>query len=223
MHCNDIQRQLDDYLDCNLSGPEQSAIDQHLQRCHVCRAKFAQAQRLKLALHTMPVTPPRRGYEQRVLGFLQTPPHPSPRFHVPLWFATGFATAMFMIVALWFMLSPGNRPDKQISAVTLHVIPQQIRKVDLIFNSPAHIQRAILRIELPADVELEGYEQRRILEWQTELKQGSNRLSLPLIAKGQSDGTLTASISAKGKTRTFRVHIVTTNASSQRTSLNLTV
>jgi hypothetical protein len=118
---------------------------------------------------------------------------------------------------------PIRLPEETVSAITLHVIPQQVRKVDLVFNSPQHIQQATLRIELPVGVTLNGYAQRRVLQWQTELKQGSNRLSLPLIAKGNVGGTLTASISHEGKTRTFKVNIVTNGASSQRISLDQTV
>lgn len=168
---------------------------------------------------------PRAGYVQRVLGFLHAPAaKPTPRSHIPLWFATGFATAMLAVFAVWFMLSmPTRLPQETVSAITLHVVPQQIRKVDLVFNSPAHIQQATLRIELPAGVELNGYAQRRVLQWQTELKQGSNRLSLPLLATGNVGGTLTATISHEGKTRTFKVNIVTNGASSQRISLDQTV
>jgi hypothetical protein len=225
MHCKDTQRQLDEYLDGSLPTAEHTAITGHLQQCTGCRQAFEQAQQLFLALHTMPVAPPRAGYAQRVLGFLHAPAaKPAPRSHIPLWFATGFATAMLAVFAVWFMVSmPIRLPEETVSAITLHVIPQQVRKVDLVFNSPQHIQQATLRIELPVGVTLNGYAQRRVLQWQTELKQGSNRLSLPLIAKGNVGGTLTASISHEGKTRTFKVNIVTNGASSQRISLDQTV
>jgi hypothetical protein len=225
MHCKDTQRQLDEYLDGSLPTAEHTAISGHLQQCASCRQAFEQAQQLFLALHAMPVAPPRAGYAQRVLGFLHAPAaKPAPRSHVPLWFATGFATAMLAVFAVWFMVSMPNRlPEETVSAITLHVMPQQVRKVDLVFNSPAHFQQATLRIELPAGIELNGYAQRRVLEWQTELKQGTNRLSLPLLATGNVGGTLTASISHEGKTRTFKVNIVTNGASSQRISLNQTV
>lgn len=225
MHCNDVQRQLDEYLDGGLRDIEQAAIAAHLERCADCRQRHAQAQTLLLALQAMPVAPPRTGYEQRMLEFLHQPPaRPVRRHHVPLWFATGFATAMLLVIAGWFMLiAPTRLPEESVAAITLNVVPQQVRNVRLVFNSPDDIQQATLRIELPPDVELEGYTQRRVLEWQTDIKQGSNTLSLPLIATGKAGGTLTASISHKGKQRTFQLHITTTGASSQRIPLDLTV
>lgn len=225
MHCNDVQRQLDEFLDGSLRDIEQAAIAAHLERCAGCRQMHAQAQELLLALQAIPVAPPRTGYDQRVLGFLHKPAaKPVSRHHVPLWFATGFATAMLLVIAVWFMLiSPTRLPEQSIAAITLNVVPQQVRKVKLVFNSPNAIQQATMRIELPPDVELEGYTQRRVLEWQTDIKQGSNSLSLPLIARSKADGTLTASISHKGKKRTFQLHIITTGTSSQRIPLDLTV
>lgn len=225
MHCEDTQRQLDEYLDGKLPAAERAAITGHLQHCAGCRQQFEQAQQLLLALHEMPVAPPRAGYEQRVMAFLRTPSEKStPRFHIPLWFTTGFATAMLAVFAVWFMLvMPTRLPEETVSAITLHVVPLQVRKVDLVFNSPDHIQQATLRIELPPGIELDGYAQRRVLQWKTDLKQGSNRLSLPLIANGNVTGTLTASISHKGRTRTFKVNIVTNGASSQRVLSNQSV
>ncbi len=225
MHCEDTLRQLDEYLDGSLPKDPHNAITRHLQYCPGCRQKYEQAQQLLLALHTMPVAPPRAGYTQRVTGFLHISEAPIHRLRTPLWFATGFATAMLTVFVVWFMLSmPTNRlSETAVSTVTLHVVPHQVRKVDLVFNSPIHIQQATLRIELPAGVELAGYAQQHFLQWQTELKQGSNRLTLPLIVKANVGGTLTASLSHEGRTRTFKVNIVTNGASSQRIPLNQSV
>jgi len=225
MHCEDTQRQLDEYLDGSLPTARHEAITGHLQHCAGCRQQFEQAQHLLLALHTMPVTPPREGYAQRVLSFLPKPAaKPLRRSPVPLWFGAGFATAMLAVLAMWFVLSlPGRQPVETVAAISLQVIPQQLHTVALVFNSPNHIQQATLRIELPAGIELNGYANQRTLQWQTDLKQGSNRLMLPLLVKGNTGGVLTASISHQGKTRTFKVNIVTNSASSQRIPLNQSV
>lgn len=226
MLCENSQRQLEEYLDGSLPASEHAAITRHLQQCAGCRQVFEQAQQLLSALQTMPVAPPQPGYAQRVTSFLRTTTEkPVSRLRTPVWFATGFATAMVLAMfGVWFMVSMSTRlPEATVSAITLHIVPHQVRKVDLVFNSPNRIQHATLRIELPAGVELDGYAQRRVLQWQTELKQGSNRLSLPLIATGSHDGTLTASISHQGKTRMFKVNIVTNGASSQRIPLTPSV
>jgi len=225
MHCETVQRQLDDYLDGDLHTSEQTAVAEHLQYCDSCRQKFAQAQQLLLALHAMPVAPPRAGYAQRVLGFLHTGAATPNRYaRRPLWFASGFAMAMLAMLSVWFMFAtPARLPEQSVSAITLHVSPQQVQNVDLVFNSPEQIQHATLRITLPAGIELKGYARRRVLVWQTELKPGANRLTLPLLATNIGGGILTARISHNGKSRTFKVNIVTNGASSQRHLPDLTV
>jgi len=225
MHCEDVQRQLDEYLENSLPASGQQAVDRHIQHCPACQRSVEQAQQMILALREMPVAPPRAGYERRVLGSLQQQAaSPARRHRLPLWFATGFATAMLAVFTVWFMfVTPGVQQDQHVAAITLHVVPQQVRKVDLVFTSPNLIQQATMRIELPADVELEGYAARRVLEWQADIVQGKNRLSLPLIAKGKSGGVLNASISHKGKKRTFQINIIANGKSSQRIPLDLTV
>lgn len=225
MHCETIQRQLDDYLDGGLHTSEQTAVAEHLQHCNSCRQKFAQAQQLLLALHAMPVAPPRAGYAQRVLGFLHADAETPARYaRRPLWFASGFAMAMVAMFTVWFMFAtPARLPEESVSAITLHLSPHQIQDVDLVFNSPERIEHATLRIALPAGIELKGYARRRILVWQTELKPGANRLTLPLLVTNTDGGILTARISHNGKSRTFKVNIETNGASSQRHLSNLTV
>lgn len=225
MHCENIQRQLDDYLDGGLSPSEQAAIAEHLQHCSGCCQAFSQTQQLLLALQAMPVTPPQAGYAQRVLGFLHDPrTKPVTYTPRPLWFATGFATAMLALFTVWFMFAtPARLPAQGVPAITLHVLPDQVRKVDLVFNSPVRIEHATLRLELPAGIELNGYARRRVLQWQTELKPGANRLTLPLQATNAGGGVLTARISHNGKSHTYKINIVTYGASSQRHLTDLTV
>jgi len=226
MYCLDVQRQLDDYLDGHLPASEQAAIDAHLQICTACRLRVGQARNMLLALHTMMPIQPRPGYAERVLGSLpRTAADTLPRRGIALWFGAGFATAMVALLGLWLVLAmPALDTGKNVAMVSLHVTPQQVRKVDLLFNSPVHIQQATLRIELPAGVELAGYANRRVLQWRTELKPGSNRLTLPLTATGSSHGgVLTATLSQNGKHRVFRLRILTDSASSQRVILNSSV
>ncbi|MEJ2360214.1 MAG: zf-HC2 domain-containing protein [Gammaproteobacteria bacterium] len=222
MHCENIQQQLDDYLAGELPEAGRDAINTHLQHCSHCQQVFLQTQKLLLALHTMPVTPARAGYAQRVLDFL---PHPAGKSSLvvrrPLWFVSGFATAIIaMFVVLFLFPRPPSLPLQRAAVLTIHVASHQLHNVDLVFHSPMQISQATLRIDLPAGVEINGYARQRVLQWQTNLKQGANRLVLPLLVKTQAGGVLTARLSHNGKSRTFRVNIVTDATTSQRRSMS---
>ena len=224
LKCESVTTRIDDYLDGTLSDQERQAMEQHLEGCTTCREEFQLAKDLLEQLSSLEVPAPRPGYEQRVLGFLQDvrgeekPRQPKPHV-LPMWFGAGFATAALAIVAVLFSVnSPVLEQTDTMPVLTVELQPLQTRKVDLVFNSPEQIQSASLRIELPQGTEIAGYPNRNSLEWKTNLKKGSNRLSLPLIVKEKNGGTLYATISHEGQTRTFKLNLVALPASSHYTA-----
>jgi hypothetical protein len=217
MKCESITDKIDDYLDGELASEEQKAMARHLETCAACRQDVESARALLDQLSDLNVPAPRPGYEDRVLQFLQE--ERKQKVHrpraMPIWFATGFATAALAIFGVLFMTnSPVFNPAEPMPVMTVELQPMQARKVSLVFNSPVEIQDASLRIELPEGTEIAGYPNTSSLEWKTSLKQGSNRLSLPLIIKGKKGGTLYAKISHSGTTRVFKLNVVSLPASS---------
>ncbi|MGD8784222.1 MAG: zf-HC2 domain-containing protein [Thioalkalispiraceae bacterium] len=219
MKCESVIAQLDDYLDNELSAQEHEAIVQHLQQCESCQTEFQATQNLLEELGKLDVPAPRPGYEERVLRFLhedrpQQKQRHTPR-SMPVWFATGFVTAALAIFAVLFISnSPILEPDAPMPVMTVELQPLQTRNVDLVFSSPREIHNASLRIELPEGTEIAGYPNQQSLEWKTNLKSGTNRLSLPLIIKHKSGGKLFARISHGGQTRTFELNVIALPASS---------
>ncbi len=215
MQCELIIKQLDDYLDGELSRPDCNDIKQHLQSCADCRTEYRFAEDILRQCQQQPAIKPRAGYEQRMLHFL-TQPTPKPRFIFPAWFAAGFATAFAALLVVWFMAFDFTEPNQDsMPIITVELPTLQSRKVNLVFNSPRHIQNAAMSIELPVGAEIVGYPGQRKLEWQTTLKQGSNRLSLPIIIQGKQGGILLARISHEGQTRTFKLNLIPIPSSSQ--------
>ena len=215
MQCESVLKQLDDYLDGQLPQAERDRLDQHLDGCPNCRSEYHFAQEVSKQCQTQPVIMPRPGYEKRMLNFLAQEPQ-RPRYFVPAWFAAGFSTALAALLIVWFMAYDLSDPTHDtLPIITVELPAMQSRKVDLVFNSPRHIQKAAMTIELPAGAEIVGYPNQRKLAWQTALKQGSNRLSLPIIIKSNQGGTLLAKISHEGQTRTFKLNLVATPSSSE--------
>ena len=221
MKCESVTTRIDDYLDGMLHTREREAIAQHLRDCKSCHEEYQSAQNLLEQLADLEIPEPRSGYEQRVLSFLEDKKGQEKlRQHrpraMPIWFAAGFSTAavaIFAILAVFY--NPMVEQSDTMPVLTVELQPLQTRKVDLVFNSPTQIQNASMRIELPAGTEIAGYPNRNSLEWKTSLKQGTNRLSLPLIVKEKSGGTLYAKITHEGKTRVFELNVLAVPASSQ--------
>lgn len=216
MHCEQIIRQLDDYLDGDLPPGDFERIEHHLKSCANCRAEYQHGQDIIKQCQNQPEITPRPGYEARMLSFLAEKPQKSRSF-VPVWFAAGFSSAVAALLVVWFMGFDftGPAPDSM-PIMTVELPAMQSRKVELVFNSPRSIQNAAMTIELPAGTEIVGYPGQRTLKWQTSLKQGSNRLSLPIILRGKQGGTLLAKISHQGQTRTFKLKLIPIPSSSQQ-------
>jgi len=226
MKCESVTGRLDDYLDGEVTQQERQAMAQHLLDCESCRAEYQSAHNLLEQLSSLDIPTPRAGYESRVLQFLKNTKESQkdkvsthkPR-SVPIWFAAGFSTAALAIFAVLFIFnSPSLEQNNSMPVMTVELQPLQTRKVDLVFNSPTQLQNAQIRIELPAGTEIAGYPNRGSLEWKTSFKQGSNKLSLPLIVKEKNGGTLYAKITHEGQTRVFELNLVAIPASSHYTA-----
>lgn len=217
MNCTQSQKMLDDYIDGSLSIIQYSTLHSHLNKCDTCRTTFSQAKNLSVSLKDMPVPPAKLGYEQRVLGFLETqetrnaPQNP--------WFVAGFGSAIAATLAIWLNITSVPVAVPGTDTVTdnlnsIDLVVAKTRKVDLVFNLPEQLHNATLKIVLPEKIEIAGYNGKRELQWKTSLTKGANRLALPLIARQPNNGFLIAQLTKDGKTRTFRVQIKTQQPSS---------
>lgn len=219
MKCESVTIRIDDYLDDEMSQPEREAMAQHLLDCESCRAEYQSSHNLLEQLNSLDIPEPRAGYQQRVLQFLENRKDKVSTHRplsMPIWFAAGFSTAAVAILAVLFTFnSPLFDQHEPMPVLTVELQPLQVRKVELVFNSPTQLQNASIRIELPQGTEIAGYPNRETLEWKTSFKQGSNRLSLPLIVKEKSGGTLYAKITHAGQTRIFELNVVAIPASSR--------
>lgn len=207
MQCIQIQDLLDEYLDGALSPLQKVAFEYHVSECNGCRQHVAFAQQLQRQLVDMPYPSPSDDFESRILQSMPASTISSRQRNYG--FAAGFSTALAAGLGLWLVLTPpiaindsGNK-----GVISIELVAEQTQPVNLVFNSPVDIENATLRLELPANIELAGFPARQKLEWQTSLHKGSNRLVLPLISHGTTDKPLLASISSKGKTRTFMVKV----------------
>ena len=214
MNCTQFEKMLDDYIDGSLSTIQLSHAQAHLNECEHCQKMYAQANELLVALKELPVPPAKAGYEKRVLSFLENKPRKTTPHHN--WFFAGFGSAVAASFALWLVFSPLSLfPDKTENMTTVNLLVEKKQTVDLVFNLASDLADATLTIDLPENIVIAGYENKRQLSWNTSFKKGANRLALPLIAKEQFDGVLIAHLSNKGTTKSFRVRISSTQPSSK--------
>lgn len=204
MQCTTFQQQLDDLLDGTLSAVEQAALQQHRQTCPLCRQRYEQALALQAALCRLPVPEPSPDFASRVLERTHRRRDTAPGN----WFK-GAVAAGTLITALFAGYLAGNLSGsgETDGAITVTLAPQQIRTVQLAFHSKQALEGVRLTLQLPAQIEIDGFPGRRELSWQTNLAQGSNRLQLPLLVRDRDwqGGELIARLEHPSGRREFRI------------------
>jgi len=205
MNCTNININIDEWLDGQLSQHDRSAFEQHVSVCADCAVKLENAKALMSGLQNISVPQPSANFEKRVFAEVRRQHKEDHRYK----FATGFATAITASLAIWFassVLMPNTLIE---NPQMISVAMNGTQTVRLMFDSQKDIQEVKLSVGLPDNMELDGYPGRRELAWQTSLKKGENVLALPIMAIEQGQGELVAKLSYGDKVKTFRVVLKT--------------
>jgi len=221
VNCTEIRNLLDDALDGQLTGPARKSLDTHLGSCADCRQRVREQQSLRLALRELPVAHASSGFAARAMRHAvevnSSPQHKKS-------FVAGFAAAAVAGLALLFVgsifnpqddvelaQSPGDSSttlsDARPPAAEITIGLQQTQRVKLAFNSSQAVQQVRISLTLPDDIELEGYPGKHQIAWSTNLKQGENVLTLPLIANSPNGGEFIARIVHGSTTNELRVKL----------------
>jgi hypothetical protein len=124
-------------------------------------------------------------------------------------FIAGFATAMAASLALWFASTVYTPQFGEQAPQVINLAMNQARTVKLVFDAPTDLAEVTLSVELPENIELEGYTGQKQLVWQTSLNKGQNILALPITAIGYGQGELVAQLSYGDKTKQFHLVLKT--------------
>jgi hypothetical protein len=205
MNCTDITKHIDDWLDDRLLAGERMDFAQHVAACADCAVRLENAGAISAGLRKLAVPPASADFEKRVFAEVRRQHKETPRYK----FAAGFATAATASLAIWFassVLMPATQIETpQMISVAMH----ETQTVRLVFDSQHDFEQVQLSVDLPDNMQLDGYPGRRQLAWQTSLKKGENVLALPIMAIEQGQGELVAQLSYGEKVKTFRVVLKT--------------
>ena len=209
MNCTQINEQLDDYLDGELTPEQAGLYDQHLVGCTSCQSKIGEQRALQARL---------REYGASSM------PQPDPAFfdlamaratrngskkQRNRWVMTGFGGAMAAALAIWMIggvfFSTPQVNDAAVPGVTMAL--EEPRTLNLVFSSAVALADATMTVMLPQGVEIEGFEGQREITWMTSLKEGRNVLPLTLIATSTQGGELLATLRHEDDDRSFRVQV----------------
>ncbi len=203
MHCEQVKQLLD-----NLEWPgfiaEDSEIARHLQGCEDCRDYHCEHQLAGL-LADLPVAEPSPGFEDRVLQHaLGSTPSSNTRVHARWALAAAASVVLAVFLTVQFYPAGIYTPplaDQAVAdqaAIAVSLQPGQTRMVDILLASPRDLADAEIIVHLDDNLQLDGYAGTRGLRWQTTLKSGSNKLSLPVQLLTAESGKITVTVEHGG-------------------------
>ena len=219
MKCSDINRHIDKFLDKQLVSEDLQAFEQHVSDCPECTGNLATAESILSGLQKLPVPQPSANFKQRVFSKVRTQHKDEHQHHPGFSFSTGFATAAIASLAIWLVTSV-YIPDTLVEQPqTISISMNEAQIVRLVFDSQADIQQVNLSIDLPDNMQLDGYPGLSELSWQASLQKGQNVLALPIMATGYGQGELLAQVNYGDKVKIFRILLKTTVDGVQRYQL----
>ncbi len=215
MSCTHINEKLDDYMDGALDDAETASLDRHIESCDSCRQTVESEQRLRGLLKDYPVPAPDAAFLDRALAQAS---HVSTLVNTKSqrnrWIMTGFGGAIAAGLIAWIiggmLLQTPDVTDPAASIPGVTMALEEPRTVNLVFSSATELVDAVLTVNLPAGIEIEGFAGLREITWITSLQAGKNILPLKLIATTPHGGVLLARLEHDDRDRTFRIRMTVT-------------
>ncbi len=185
-----------------LANSRSQEIDSHLQVCAPCRAAYDEARELSSMLRNLPVVEAREGFFRDAMQVAREKNRPAASqgpWRRPFTGAIAASLVLMATVSLW----QGGETAPTIANV--EVALNQVKNLDLVFSSPTDIRDVSFTMTLSDNLALAKYPDRKQLEWKTDLKKGTNRLSLPVMALAEGEGVIHAVMRDGKKEKVFRM------------------
>lgn len=125
-----------------------------------------------------------------------------------LWVGAGLGGALAASLT-FLMLRPVPMAPADEPALSLAL--NETREIDVVIESERHLEDATIRIAVMGGIALDGFENKHEIDWQADLEQGTNLLTLPVVARGKGGARLVAVVEHEGKKRTITVDLTVTD------------
>jgi len=210
MNCHDIANLLDSREVLELTAAQQESVNAHLSSCASCEREW-RAVRALWDVSMIETPAPRPDFFTQAIRLAtaagarkEARPPRQPSF----WQGAGFGAAIaasLVAAVMTFFIAPDAADVEQRAAITVAL--NEPRDVDVAITSAAALAQAQIRVVLTGGVRLAGYSNRNELSWQTDLDEGVNRLSLPIVAIDGKGGRVLVEVVHASKHQVFVVDV----------------
>jgi hypothetical protein len=207
MNCEDVIEQLVETEEDALSVLEQSKLVAHLNDCESCQDALRGANALRM-VRNQPVRSAPDGLFDRVI-VQATHSTDSAARRSQFWTGAAFGGLLAAGIAIAVVTLGGFQAPSsslpEVPVVTMALGERQ--EVDIAIDADKDLPGTTVNVVLSGDFEFAGFGKQRELSWTTDLEKGVNRLTLPLLAVGETEGHLIVRLEHEGTRRVFRLDL----------------
>ncbi len=208
MLCNQVEKNIDDYLDGYIGNDVAAQIALHVQNCSMCLRELEATQAIRSSLAELPVVAPAEEFfEHAVAHAARMGDTATTRQRVRFGGAIAAAFALILVASVMFEQPDQGSPAEFAELPEVVLERDTVTPIKLVFSSPIALTDARLSLQLPVGVELAGYNGRSDLSWSTNLEPGKNILRLPLVGHMPVSAQLVAKLEHPNGTKTFRLQV----------------
>ena len=208
MKCEDAVLNIQEAAGDNPADLEWRNARDHVAACVDCRDALRAAAATQTIRDRETVAPPPALFESVMQAATQGAATTASRYG--FWHGAGFggavaATLLVAALALGLLHRPqiGETPATPEFVIAL----DEARDVNVAIDAERDLQGATVSVSLSGGVRLAGFGDNREISWRTDLAQGLNQLTLPVIATDTSGGTLVVRLDHEGVQKIFRVDL----------------
>jgi hypothetical protein len=199
VNCQATNKLLQDYIDGRLSGPDSEFVSAHLEQCAACTKNYQNTLSVIELLKDVRVPPTSPDFTARVLARATDAGKAPPGRRLP-YMAGGIAASLIVVFVLVSIMIDPARPTAPIV-----LIGDQVQTIKVAIESVHSVDSIRMTIDVSDNLEISGYQNRKVISWNTRLEKGTNIIALPVSAIAQGDGEINARVGLQDREKVFRI------------------
>lgn len=199
MNCQATNNLLQDFIDGALTGPDTGLVSAHLIECATCEENYQNTLAVIELLKQTRVPPASADFTTRILKCATDAGPASPGRRLP-YKAGGIAASL---VAVFVLLSSMLNPANPTAPIVL--IGDQVQTINVAIESAHAVDSIRMTIDVSDNIEISGYQNQKVISWNTRLEKGTNIIALPVSAIARGDGEINARVGLHDREKVFKI------------------
>ena len=199
MNCQTTNHLLQDFIDDRLSGRDTKQVGAHLEQCVACRENYQNTLSVIELLKQARVPSASPDFTTRVLECAAAAGQPTRGRRLP-YIASGIAASFMVVFVLLSMMINPPRPSAPIV-----LIGDQVQTIKVAIESAHSVDSIRMTIDVSDNLEISGYQNQKVISWNTRLEKGTNIIALPVSAIARGDGEINARVGLRDREKVFKI------------------